>query len=335
MNPSPDIFYIQLIKNIENLLMMRYLMIPEKRLIGTLLIFIFSLLSSYTCQQPEKVSGETSQYVKKIEDWRQQRITNLTKPDGWLSLIGLFWLKEGENSFGGNPSNSIRFPSQKIPAVMGNFTLKNGKATIHILNNLPVMHEGKSIQSLEMLDDQSENPTVLSYGSLSWLLIKRGDKYGIRLRDSESNFLKNFKGIDYYPVNPVWKVEAKFESYTPSKKIPVPNILGTVSEEGSPGTLVFEIQGERFRLDPIAEEDAQQWFIIFSDETNGSETYGAGRFLYIDPPDENGNAFRDFNKAYNPPCAFTLYATCPLPPAQNHLAIRITAGEKKYQGYEH
>lgn len=310
-------------------------MISEKKHIAMLLIFFLSLLSSYTCKQTEKVSGETSQYLKEIEAWRQRRITNLTKADSWLSLTGLFWLKEGQNSFGGNTSNFIRFPGQKVPAVMGNFILDKGKVTIHVHDNLPVLHEGKTIQSLEMQNDLSENPTILSYGSLSWLLIKRGDQYGVRLRDGESDNLKNFKGIDYYPIDLSWKVEAKFEPYTPPRKIPVPNVLGSVNEESSPGALVFEIKNKSYRLDPIAEEGARQWFIIFSDETNGPETYGAGRFLYIDPPDSNGIAFLDFNKAYNPPCAFSPYATCPLPPEQNHVAIRITAGEKKYQGLEH
>ncbi|OGB66058.1 MAG: hypothetical protein A2Y94_14790 [Caldithrix sp. RBG_13_44_9] len=310
-------------------------MIPEKKHIAMLLIFFLSLLSSYTCKQPEKVSSETSQYLKEIADWRQRRITNLTKSDGWLSLIGLFWLKEGKNSYGGNESNSIQFTAQKVPAVMGNFILNKGKVTIHVFNNLPVLSEEKPVQSLEMQDDQSENPTVLTYGSLSWLLIKRGDKYGIRLRDSENDNLKNFKGIENFPVDPAWKVEARFEPYSPPKKISVPNVLGTVNQENCPGALVFKLDGRSFRLDPIAEEGARQWFIIFSDETNGPETYGAGRFLYIDPPDENGKVIIDFNKTYNPPCAFTIYATCPLPPEQNHLAIRITAGEKKYQGSDH
>jgi len=310
-------------------------MISKKNSKRLFLILFLSLFSSSSCQQSEKVTSESGHYFKEIETWRQRRITNLTKPDGWLSLIGLFWLKEGENWFGGDPANPIKFPAQKVPAAMGNFILDKGKVTIHILNNLPVLHDGKTIQSLEMQDDLSENPTVLTYGSLSWLLIKRNEKYGIRLRDSESDNLKNFKGIDYYPTDLSWKVEAKFEPYTPPKKIPVPNVLGSVNEESSPGVLVFKIKNQSYRLDPIAEEGARQWFIIFSDQTNGPETYGAGRFLYIDPPDSNGIALLDFNKAYNPPCAFSPYATCPLPPEQNHLAVRVTAGEKKYEGVEH
>jgi len=310
-------------------------MISEKKVIATLLIIFLSLLSSYTCQHPEKVSGETSQYQKEIEEWRQRRITNLTKTDGWLSLIGLFWLKEGNNSFGGAESNYLDFPDQKVPPEMGIFVLDKGKVTIQIFNNLPVLSEGKPIQFLEMQSDEGKNPTVLSYGSLSWLLIKRGDRYGIRLRDSDNENIRNFQGIENFAIDPAWKVEAKFEPYSPPKKISVPNILGMVDEETCPGTLIFEKNGQSFRLDPIAESGDRQWFIIFSDLTNGPETYGAGRFLYIDPPDENGKAFIDFNKAYNPPCAFTLYATCPLPPEQNHLEIRITAGEKRYQGSDH
>lgn len=298
-------------------------------------IYFFLLLlvfSNFGCQPSDKSSAEQREYVKEIEEWQQRRLKNLTKPDGWLSLIGLFWLKEGENRFGSSSANPVRFPAEKAPAVMGSFTLQNDRVTVSILNNLPVLHEGKPVQSMEMQNDLSENPTILNYGSLSWFVIKRGDKYGIRLRDSESETIKNFKGLDYFPIDPGWKIQARFEPYSPAKKISIPNVLGTESEETCPGALVFEKNGQRFRLDPILEDNASQWFIIFSDETNGKETYGAGRFLYADPPDQNGITFLDFNKAYNPPCAFTPYATCPLPPEQNYLNLMVTAGEKKYQG---
>lgn len=301
-------------------------------------IYFFLLLlvfSNFGCQPSDKSSTEQREYVKEIEEWQQRRLKNLTKPDGWLSLIGLFWLKEGENRFGRSSANHVRFPAEKAPAVMGSFTLQNDRVTVSILNNLPVLHEGKPVQTMEMQNDLSENPTILNYGSLSWFVIKRGDKYGIRLRDSESETIKNFKGLDYFPIDPTWKIQARFEPYSPAKKISIPNVLGTESEETCPGALVFEKNGQRFRLDPILEENASQWFIIFSDETNGKETYGAGRFLYADPPDQNGITFLDFNKAYNPPCAFTPYATCPLPPEQNYLNLMVTAGEKKHQGSNH
>ncbi len=299
------------------------------------LLLLFLIFSNFGCQQPDKSSAEHREYVKEIEEWQQRRVTNLTKPDGWLSLIGLFWLKVGENRFGSSSDNPVRFPAEKAPAVMGSFTLQNDRVRVTILNNLPVLHQGEPVQTMEMQNDLSENPTILSYGSLSWLVIKRGDKYGIRLRDSESENIKNFKELDYFPIDPGWKIQARFEPYSPAKKISIPNVLGTESEEICPGALVFEKNGQRFRLDPIVEENATQWFIIFSDETNGKETYGAGRFLYADPPDQNGITFLDFNKAYNPPCAFTPYATCPLPPEQNHLNLMVTAGEKKYQGSNH
>ena len=168
----------------------------------------------------------------------------------------------------------------------------------------------------------------MSIGSLRWYIIKRDDKYGVRLRDIDANLRKEFKGIDTYPVNEDWKITAKFEAYNPPKTISIPSIIGTVEEDMAPGALVFEKDGKEYRLDPVVEGD--EFFIIFADETSGEETYGAGRFLYTAMPDSTGNVILDFNKAYNPPCAFTPYATCPLPPKQNYLKLRITAGEKKY-----
>lgn len=310
-------------------------MITKKYPLGVSFLILLSFFTIFDCQHSDKPSTADREYIKGIEEWQKRRVTNLTRPDGWLSLIGLFWLKEGENRFGSSPTNSIRFPAEKAPAVMGSFILNRDRVTVNIFDNLPVLHQGIPIQTLEMQNDLSENPTFLRYGSLSWLVIKRGDRYGIRLRDSKSETIKNFKGLDYFPIDPGWKIRASFEPYSPVKKISVPNVLGTENEETCPGALVFEKNGQRFRLDPILEDGTSQWFIIFSDETNGKETYGAGRFLYADPPDQNGYTFLDFNKAYNPPCAFTPFATCPLPPEQNHLNLKVEAGEKKYQGSMH
>ena len=188
---------------------------------------------------------------------------------------------------------------------------------------------------MTLKDDREGTPDVLRYGSLSWYIIKRGDRYGVRLKDSESDLLKNFEGIERFPVDPDWRVTAIFQPYDSVKSIEVPNILGTIGQDPSPGKLVFQIKGNTYSLDPIAAPEDKRWFIIFSDVTSGEETYGAGRFLYIDAPGEDQTAILDFNKSYNPPCAFTPYATCPLPPEQNHLTLRVTAGEKNFQGYAH
>ncbi len=287
-----------------------------------LILFIFFV----GCQE-KLVEKGSPEYLDDIKNWQKKRIENLKKETGWLNLAGLFWLKEGENKFGSNKSNDIVFP-EKAPEFIGKFLLKDSNVTIEIIEGIDVHNDGKKINTLQLKDDMQGKPTILECGSLRWYIIKRGNKLGVRLRDLESELVKNFKGIESFPINEDWKIEAKFEPYNPPKKILVPNILGTIEEEFSPGALIFNKDGKIFRIDVLNEGDS--YFLIFADETSGKETYGAGRFLYVKKPGPNEKLFIDFNKAYNPPCAFTKYATCPLPPRQNYLKLRITAGEKKY-----
>jgi uncharacterized protein (DUF1684 family) len=183
--------------------------------------------------------------------------------------------------------------------------------------------------------DATGEPTQLRYQSLLWYVIKRGERYAIRLKDSQSESLLNFSGIETFPIQSKWRVTARFTAYYPPRTIEVPNVLGTIVESPSPGKLSFTLENQEYSLDPIADPEDKRWFIIFGDNTNGEETYGAGRYLYIDAPGEDGTTIIDFNKAYNPPCVFTPYATCSLPPDQNFLELRLTAGEKYYHGYDH
>jgi len=281
--------------------------------------------------------GEMSQdlkaspaYKAEIEAWQAKRIKRMTSGTSWLTLAGLYWLKEGENTFGGSKDNQIKFPAGKAPAHIGKLFLNEEKVRAEIKAGVNVYHEGEAINFIEMLPDVSGNPTVLTLDSLSWFVIKRGDKIGIRLRDRESRFLKDFSGIEMFPLDSTWRVKAKLDPYDPPKIIEVPNVLGTVNESKSPGALVFSIGNTEYRLDPLGELPDKPLFLIFADQTNGVATYGAGRFLSVAAPDSLGYTVIDFNKAYNPPCAFTAYATCPLPPSQNVLAIEVTAGEKNY-----
>jgi len=178
---------------------------------------------------------------------------------------------------------------------------------------------------------------VIRIGTLNFQIIKRadkrGDRFGVRVKDTESESRKNFKGLEYFPTNPAYRIEARFEPYQPPKKIAITNVLGMTSDETSPGALVFTLEGRNFRIDPILEQGEKDLFIIFKDATSGKETYAAARYLYAHPPDATGKTIVDFNKSYNPPCVFTPYATCPLPPPQNRLLIRVEAGEKKYAGH--
>jgi uncharacterized protein (DUF1684 family) len=269
-------------------------------------------------------------YKEEIDRWHQRRVERLQSKTGWLSLAGLYWLEEGENTFGAAEANQIRFPEDKSPPFIGSFLLKDGQVRVKIKPGVPVEHDGVPVEEMEVMPDISGNPTILSLDSLSWFVIKRDQRYGIRLRDSENENLKHFNGIERFPVDSTWRIAAGFEKYDPPKPINIPTVLGTVSQETSPGALVFEIAGKTYRLDPTGDDQRKRLFLIFADQTNGIDTYGAGRFLSVDSTASDSIYILDFNKAYNPPCAFTPYATCPLPPQQNVLPVAVTAGEKKY-----
>jgi uncharacterized protein (DUF1684 family) len=211
-------------------------------------------------------------------------------------------------------------------------TLQQGKVTLAPDPELAI--DKKPVAApVELHNDTEDTPyTVVRYGAISFFIHKVGDHFGVRVKDPNSERRKNFKGIDFFPTDPKYRVETRFEPYSPPKHIPMPNVSGITTDEVSPGALVFTLDGKEFRIDPILEQGTKDYFIIIKDATSGHETYGAARYLYASPPDASGKTVVDFNKAYNPPCAFTPYATCPLPPPQNRLPIRIEAGEKKYAG---
>ncbi|MBN1299594.1 MAG: DUF1684 domain-containing protein [Melioribacteraceae bacterium] len=286
-------------------------------LISIMLVFI-------SCKKEE----EDLSYINEVNDWHGNRINSLKKPDGWLSLVGLHWLKEGENRFGSDESNDILFIN-KAPSFIGSFYLKDSVVTVKIKKGLDVFLDSIKIEEAVLENDITGKPSILKYGTLSWYVIKRaGNKYGIRVKDSENDLLKSFDGIERYPVSKKWRVEAKYIPYDPPKRIIIPNVTGVPEEELSPGKILFKINGKEFSLDPT--DAGKRFFLTFADLTNGEETYGAGRFLYIDKPDTAGMVYIDFNKAYNPPCAFTKFATCPLPPKDNMLKIAVEAGEKNF-----
>jgi len=281
-------------------------------------------------------ASDESAYKKEIEKWQSDRVATLKKQDGWLSLIGLYWLKEGENKFGSGAANAIRLPRDRAPLVAGALWLENGQVRMTAHPAVQITASGTPVTALALKDDtENGGPTVLKFGTLLLNVIKRGDRVGVRVKDTDSRTRREFKGLEYYPINPKWRVEARFEPYQPQKIIPITNVLSMTDDEISPGALVFEVDGTAYRVDPILEKGETDLFVIIADGTTGKESYGAGRYLYVSPPDNSGKVVIDFNKAYSPPCAFTNYATCPLPPPQNHLPFRIEAGEKKYAGAVH
>ncbi len=285
------------------------------------------------CSESTSTNNTAPAYVAEIEDWRQKRVDNLKAENGWLNLAGLFWLQEGLNTFGTHSSNDIVFPEGKAPDFMGSFGLNEKTVTIQITDGVDVFHSDKPVKSLQ-LNNVGDDRIILSYGSLRWFIIQRGDRFGVRLRDLESPILTEFHGIESYPIDSNWHVEAKFELYETPKLIPIPNILGTVNQEASPGELVIQIDGKELRLNPLGEMTDDELWIIFSDATTGKSTYGGGRYLWMNTPKE-GKGIIDFNKAYNPPCVFTNYATCPLPPEPNKLTVEVLAGEKYYDSGVH
>jgi len=293
--------------------------------ISILLLLFFVLSISCTT-----ISEEEKQYIQQIDDWHKQRVERLKEKDSWLSLAGLFWLEEGENSFGSDKSNSIIFPEGKAADFMGWFDLENGEVKIRLKPGIKITNKNQPITEMILQNDNSGKPSILKYKSLSWFVVKRQDKYGIRLKDNEHLEFDRFTGIDRYEVDTEWRVKANFVPYNPAKIIEIPTIMGTILEDPSPGFLQFEIDGNLYQLDPTGKMESKRLLLIFADLTNGDETYGAGRFLSIDFPHPDSTVYIDFNKAYNPPCAFTKYATCPLPPKQNQLPLKVTAGEKNY-----
>jgi uncharacterized protein (DUF1684 family) len=270
---------------------------------------------------PKKSKIDTAAHATEIQQWQKTRAERLRREDGWLTLIGLHWLKDGENE--------VTLTKAGAPPVR---LVRNGAQTI--LHPDPSMTiDGKPLAGdTPALADADENgPTIVQMGSVRFNVIKRGERYGLRVKDAEAETRTHFQGLEYYPIDPEWRVEARYEAYHPPKKIPITDVTGMTSDSISPGAIVFEVDGEEYRLDPILEEGSTDYFIIFRDTTSRDATYPAGRYLYAAPP-KDGKMIVDFNKAYNPPCAFTPFATCPLPPLQNRLPIRIEAGEKKYAG---
>lgn len=295
--------------------------------ISVILITTFFLLILISCSVNNDKPKGTNAYISEIEEWRTKRIENLKKENGWLNLVGLYWLKEGENKFGSGANNDLVFP-EFAPEIIGTIFKLDSTINFKSSENVDVKFNGSTISEIEMKSDMTGNPTILEWNSLRWFLIKRGDKFGIRLRDLNADLVNNFPGINNFVVNEDWKISSKFVPFDEPKKIAIPTIIGTVEEELSPGKLIFKIDNKEYSLTPTSA--GERLFIVFADLTSGEETYGAGRFLYVDKPDSNNNAIIDFNKAYNPPCAFTKYATCPLPPDENKLRVRITAGEKNF-----
>jgi uncharacterized protein len=294
-----------------------------------------SLLIAASISGTQLISAGTEDaYTSEIESWRDQRVERLKAPSGWLSLVGLEWLKPGTNTLGSASDNDIIIA--KAPAHLGSIEWSGDKVSIALDAGSAALIDDKPLAHAELLDDSHEKPTTISFDTVRFYLIDRaGGKKGLRIKDIEAKSRVGFLGIDYYPIDPSWRVEATWVAFDPPHTLEIPNVIGTIDKMPVPGKAVFEHDGQTFELLPVLEtEDADELFWIIADKTSGKETYGAARFIYSAMP-KDGKVVIDFNKAYNPPCAFTPYATCPLAPPENRLGVAVRAGEKKYRGSHH
>jgi uncharacterized protein (DUF1684 family) len=281
------------------------------------------LLTLNACNQNGDSTDDV--YLKEINRWKEKRLARLKSENGWLNLAGLFWLEEGANTIGSDSTNSIIYP-EKAPPKLGKYMLRKGQVGFMSEPGTEVLLDGKPIEALDIATDKTGKPTLLESGSLAWFIIERGDQFGIRLRDYEHPSINKLTHIESFPADPAWKIEAEFEAYKEPRELLIPTIIGTVEKNMCPGILRFKVGGVEQVFYPVAA--GKKLFVIFADETSALETYGGGRFLYLDKPDKREMVTIDFNKAFSPPCAFTEYATCPLPPRENFLTVRIEAGEK-------
>ena len=279
------------------------------------------------------IFAQSNAYLAEIKEWNAARINALKQADGWLNLEGLFWLKKGVNSFGSSSVNDLVFDNAAFPKHVGDFIYDNGKVFWKASKTEKIAIKDKS--GVDVADDGTLNLLTAIEGTYTsqwkdfvWIVIQREDKVGLRFRNLKAKTLLEFKGIERFPVDAKWRIKAKV---IPQNQNPlmIMNVLGQNTAQKHGGQLVFEIEGTTYRLDAI-DEGGIRLFVTFADATSGKTTYGSGRFIELEKPDADGFTYIDFNKAYNPPCAFTEFATCPLPPPQNRLTIAIPAGEKKY-----
>lgn len=284
------------------------------------LFIIFLLLSLFV--QAQKLS-----YEEEIAQWKEERIIELKAENGWLNLAGLFWIKEGKQYFGGSATDDIRFPIPSFPAQVGYFERKGNMVKQVLEKDIALLTNGRSQKEQVVFHADSLQQSTMSFAHYRWTLLQRDELIGIRFRDLKNPAIDALQHIPCFPVNTLFRVKAKLVPPLIPKKIPVANVLGQITQQFSPGKLVFDLQGETYSLDAL--QEGNKLFIVFGDRTSGQSTYASGRYLYAAMPGEDGITVLDFNKAFNPPCVFTSYATCLLPPSQNILHLAIEAGEKR------
>ncbi len=284
------------------------------------LIFFCSTFLSAVAQQSNK------EYKKEIEQWDLNRLESVKSPTGWVNLAGLYWLNPGRNNFGSASTNELVYSKEGFPAMLGTFELTGNTVKWGTANGQEVWHNTNKVTDMVVFHVDSSSTPSLAYSTYRWSIIKREDKIGVRFRDLNNPSLAALTHINRFDVDSKWRINAYLEqSMLPT--VAITNVLGQTYQQSSPGKIVFELNGKTYKLDAV-DESPELLQVIFGDETNGIESYPSGRFLYVSRPAADGKVVIDFNKAFNPPCAFSPFATCPLPPKQNILPIKVEAGEK-------
>lgn len=297
-----------------------------------LLAFVGALLAA--ANQPD-----TTSWQRELLAWRTQHAADLQKPDGWLALAGLAWLQSGDNSFGSAADNKIHLPAGS-PEHAGVLHLEDETVTLKAPSGgFPpeMLIDGKPAQSqvLRADPDKDKNNSRLTVGTLNFYVIRRAERFALRIKDTKSAALVGFHALKWYPPNASYRVVARWIPYSPNKTVKMATLIGTSYDAQVPGAAEFTLAGKTYRLEPLLEDPAEtKLFFVLRDTTSTSTTYGACRFLYTGFPDREidkpGELVLDFNRLENPPCAYTPYATCPLPPRQNRLKIALPVGEQRY-----
>lgn len=302
------------------------------RFCSTNAVLILILLTG--CQKKDLGPAEVSEnYVQEVEAWKQERVESIKSPTGWLRLAGMFWLDEGENSFGSGDDQDVQLPEETIPEHAGTFVYENGRVTMNVAEGVTITHEDETVSEMVLFDGENEDTPNVQHENLEWYAIKRGELVGIRLYNKDNEKADQFTGFTSYPIDEKWNRKARFIPNPEGATVSIVNVLGQQEDLVSPGVLEFSIDGEIYTLDAIDSDD--NMFMIVGDQTNETETYQAGRYIYVDFP-EDGSQYTniDFNKIYNPPCAYSLFTTCQLPPPQNQLDVAIAAGEKRPENWQ-
>jgi len=268
---------------------------------------------------------DLSELEADVLSWREGRLDRLMAPTGYLTLAGLFWLEQPSTSFGSAADNDVLFP-QKAASHLGEFQLTDDGVLMIARPGVDVRFDDEAVESILIADDTTESPVMITHGSLAWTVIKRDGRYAVRLRDIENPVLESFPPLEYFPIDPAWRVEATFNRYDEPRTVAVSTVIeGLGWNPESPGVVVFEKDGENFELEGYT--SGEQLFFVFGDRTNARETYPAGRFLYAAMPEDGGRTILDFNRSYSPPCAFNDFSTCPVATPRNRLPTVVDVGE--------